>query len=394
MKILFLSFYYPPDLSAGSFRVKALVDALCDIAGKDIHIDILTTMPNRYRTHLSVASEVETSPSLSVQRIRIPHHQSGMFDQSKAFAAYAHRVLKETQDKKWDLVVATSSRLMTAALGSYVATRVEAPLYLDIRDLFTDTMEDLLTNSIARLLIPGFRWLEKRTFHKAARVNLVSAGFLAHAKTITPEHNYRLFTNGIDQEFLETDFDNQHSNNSSTPLIIYAGNMGEGQGLHNVLPAAARLLEGKASFRLIGDGGRRVQLQKDLNMQKISNVEIFDPVPRAGLFTHYREADILFLHLNDYDAFRKVLPSKIFEYAATGKPIIAGVAGYAAEFLKKEIEGVQVFSPCDAQGLVQAFENTINNKNDIERESFRKKFARSKIMHDMARDILQPGGER
>ena len=46
--------------------------------------------------------------------------------------------------------------------------------------------------------------------------------------------------------------------------------------------------------------------------------------------------DVLFLHLNDYSAFRKVIPSKIFEYAATGKPIVAGVSGYAAEFLRHE----------------------------------------------------------
>jgi len=32
------------------------------------------------------------------------------------------------------------------------------------------------------------------------------------------------------------------------------------------------------------------------------------------------DADVLFLHLNAYKAFEKVLPSKIFEYAATGRP--------------------------------------------------------------------------
>ena len=53
------------------------------------------------------------------------------------------------------------------------------------------------------------------------------------------------------------------------------------------------------------------------------------------LIKKYQEADILFLHLNNYKAFLKVLPSKIFEYSATHKPICAGVSGHSKEFLKK-----------------------------------------------------------
>ena len=47
---------------------------------------------------------------------------------------------------------------------------------------------------------------------------------------------------------------------------------------------------------------------------------------------------ILFIHLNAYPAFEKVLPSKIFEYAATGKPILAGVSGYSADFIRNNLK--------------------------------------------------------
>ena len=48
LKILVLSFYYQPDLSAGSFRTTALVQALSAILPGDAQIDVITTMPNRY----------------------------------------------------------------------------------------------------------------------------------------------------------------------------------------------------------------------------------------------------------------------------------------------------------------------------------------------------------
>jgi len=395
MKILILSFYYPPDLSAGSFRVKALENALLKNSGESIHIDIITTMPNRYRSQLSKAPEIESAPNLSIQRIQIPPHKSGKVDQSRAYFSFARKVLKETRGKKWDVVVATSSRLMTGALGAYVATRAKASFYLDIRDLFTDTVANLMANSNIRFLLPILRWLEKYTLSRATRVNLVSAGFLNHAKTVAPQHEYRIFTNGIDKEFLQLNFCKQPQKTTSLPLIFYAGNIGEGQGLHNIIPKVARILEGKAQFLLLGDGGKRTQLEQAINNSGVSNVEILNPVQREQLYTYYRDADILFLHLNDYAAFHKVLPSKIFEYAATGKPIIAGVAGYAAEFFKREVEGVQIFDPCDENGMAQAFENVLNNgKMHFSRETFREKYARTRIMRNMAKDILQLGNTR
>ena len=57
----------------------------------------------------------------------------------------------------------------------------------------------------------------------------------------------------------------------------------------------------------------------------------------------------------DHDAFRKVLPSKLFEYAAMGKPIWAGVSGYSAEFISAEVSNAAVFAPCDARDAERAF---------------------------------------
>ena len=111
-------------------------------------------------------------------------------------------------------------------------------------------------------------------------------------------------------------------------------------------------------------------------------------MPRAVLHEHYREADILFLHLNDHAAFHKVLPSKIFEYAATGKKILAGVAGHAADFLRTEVPDAELFAPCDAAGMVAALDRLIAAEAPVDREAFHKTFARKAIMRRMAQDVL------
>lgn len=124
----------------------------------------------------------------------------------------------------------------------------------------------------------------------------------------------------------------------------------------------------------------------------VDNIRLRDPVNRDALAAAYQMADVLFLHLNDHDAFRKVLPSKIFEYAATGKPICAGVAGYPAEFIRGEIENAHVFAPCDAEGAVQAFTRLQIKQTD--RESFVRKYERRAIMRELAQDILSVGRGR
>lgn len=388
MKVLFLSFYYTPDLCAGSFRAGALIQALQPNLPAGSHIDVLTTMPNRYSSFSATADGVETHGALSIRRIPLPSHKSGMRDQSKAFVAYARGVLAHVRHREYDLVFATSSRLMTAVLGAYVARRQKAPLYLDIRDIFVDTIRDVLPHGLARPMGVVFSALEGYAIRSARKVNLVSRGFEGYFSGRYPGQAFSYFPNGIDDEFLVPVNEAQTSAAEPRPpySVLYAGNLGEGQGLHMILPGLAKVMQGQANFTIIGDGGRKPQLRQALAEAGASNVQLLDPVNREALVRAYQNADVLFLHLNDYDAFRKVLPSKLFEYAAVGKPIWAGVAGYSAEFIRTEIPNAAVFAPCDVAEAVRVFPAL--TMQPTPRADFIRKYARQRIMQALAHDIV------
>ena len=173
----------------------------------------------------------------------------------------------------------------------------------------------------------------------------------------------------------------------SKKTIVYAGNIGEGQGLHKIIPQAAKELGSEFEFVIIGDGGTKKLLQAKIENLAISNVVLVKPVNRKELQGIYGDADYLFIHLNDYPAFRKVLPSKIFELATFGKPIIAGVSGFAAEFIKSEVSDSFVFEPCNSMQLVEFLRMDIAS-NSIERQEFKLKYRRSNINKLMAESIL------
>jgi glycosyltransferase involved in cell wall biosynthesis len=387
MNITFLTFYYPPDLSAGSFRAAALVEALSARLREEDRITVITTSPNRYREASVDAPETELHGPVTIRRIRLPRHESGMVDQAKAFAHFARHALKLAGASNPDLVIGTSSRLFTASLASTVAMRHRAKLYLDIRDIFSDTIGDVFGAGPGRFAMPLISALERFTIRRADAVNLVSPGFLGIFEAMAPGKYFRTFTNGIDPEWLAP------LPPSDTPPagpinIVFAGNIGEGQGLHKILPVAAKQLENEARFTIVGAGGRRGHLETALRDAGVVNVELVDPVPRSQLADYYIAADQLFLHLNDYPAFEKVIPSKVFEYAATGKPILAGIAGYGAQFISENIDGAAVFRPCDAAAMVDCVRRSIGEPASYDRGAFVQRFDRGAIMKEMAADIL------
>jgi len=277
---------------------------------------------------------------------------------------------------------------MTAVLGAWIASKKKTRLYLDIRDIFVDTMEDVLPRYLAMTAGPLFGMLERWAINKANKVNLVSRGFAEYFTARYRSKDFTYFTNGIDEEFVAASYVNQidKSAKKSTVSVLYAGNIGEGQGLHAILPELARRVSGKMCFRIIGDGGRKDALQAGLAAHGIENVEILPPVSRDQLIKEYQDADVLFLHLNDHEAFKKVLPSKLFEYAAMGKPIWAGVSGYAASFVRSEITNAVVFNPCSAEEAVRVFDDLIIHVSG--REEFLRKYSRRNIMEKMAKDIV------
>jgi len=387
-RIVYLTFYFKPDLCAGSFRNSPLALELSYQAKlKNTIIDLYTTSPNRYSTFKTEALEYEELDNLRIHRIKLPTHKSGMIDQVLSFSKFYWEVRKMNSSKKADLVFASSSRLFTAFLGYKIAKKSKAPLFLDIRDIFVDTMSDVLKPSVFKPIIISFlKHIENKTFNYANHINLISEGFKEYFSKFKNK-SFSFFSNGIDNEFLKNDNSLNQIKNGNTKLIIYAGNIGEGQGLDKIVPQAAKKLGNNFTFLIYGDGGAKNKLQKEIDNLKVENVILKDPVSRFELKSIYNTADYLFLHLNDYSAFKKVLPSKIFELATYPKTIIAGVSGYSAGFIKKEVLNSYVFNPCDIRSLVGFLENDKTSSN-FDRKEFKTKFSRSTINKQLSANII------
>lgn len=389
MRILYLTYYYRPDLCAGSFRNTPLVDALLNQMDKSDFLHVVTTVPNRYGSYNVEGQKEEVGENYKISRVDVPLHTSGMAEQAMAFVSYYRGTMKLIRGEHYDLVFASSSRLFTAFLGKRCAVKKQCPLYLDVRDIFVDTMTDIfkerkwLQKSVAIIL----GTIERYTFRNANHINLISGGFKDYFAKY-PKPVYSQFTNGIDDEMIEAGKESSASKGKPY-LITYAGNIGKGQGMEKIIPEAAMRLGEDFQFRIIGDGGTKKLLEARLKDLQVKNVELMNPMARKDLIKYYQESTFLFIHLNDLDAFKKVLPSKVFEYGAFDKPIIAGVGGYAAEFVRTHVPNHILFQPTD----VNSFVNQIKSYQlkFEHRDNFISEFSRAAIDKKMAESILELG---
>ena len=392
MKIIFFTFYYPPDLSAGSFRSVALIKALLKKIDVKDELHVITTHPNRYSSYKVPANDIDIDAQVSVHRILLPTHQNGMLSQARAFAVYAFSAYKLCKNLKPDFLIGTSSRLMTGLLTGFSAHQMQCRYFIDLRDIFSETISDLFAQknkTLGGIFKLVFSFLEKKMFKNASGVNVVSEGFFEYfqSKGIDTS-SWTFFPNGIDCEFTNLT-SNQDKSTNKIKTVLYAGNIGNGQGLETILPNVAKQLGGDYQFLVIGDGSSKNILKDEIKQKNISNVKVLTPVNRVKLIEYYHKADILFLHLNNIPAFQRVLPSKIFEYAALEKPIVAGLSGYSAEFLKSHVPYATVFQPGNADECVSFIKKAMHVKKDREKiDSFKKEYTREVIMKKLASHIL------
>lgn len=390
MRVLVLSFYYEPDLCAGSFRSTALVKRLQDTFPEQTEFHVLTTLPNRYKSYRQKALSIEEQGNVTIYRFSLPSHKSGFLDQAFSFFVYAQRVLRFVIRNDYHVVFATSSRLMTSFLGALVSVVKRAPLYLDIRDLFVDTLNDVFSKKKNFFIAPILKLIERFSFSRAKKINIVSKGFEPYFRSRYPQVPLCIIPNGIDDIFFESIIDKDILlDDFGKKKVLYAGNIGEGQGLHRIVPELAQIFQDEFHFYIVGDGGKREALSYELKKKGCKNVSLLKPVHRDQLKSYYAQADVLFLHLNSYKAFEKVLPSKIFEYAVYSRPILAGVSGYASEFLQNEVKGSFVFYPCDAQKAAKILKNLdFESQESYQRQNFIKNYSRAYLMQKLAEDIL------
>jgi glycosyltransferase involved in cell wall biosynthesis len=142
-------------------------------------------------------------------------------------------------------------------------------------------------------------------------------------------------------------------------VCSYVGTIGMAHGLEVVLEAA-KILKAKGrrdiAFCLVGDGASRERLQRLSQEWGLGDCVVFtgrqprEEIPYVLASTH-----ACLIHLKRCALFSSVMPSKVFETMAMGRPIVMGVDGEAREIVLEARAGLPM-EPDSPASLVKNVE--------------------------------------
>ncbi len=232
-----------------------------------------------------------------------------------------------------DVMLVVAPTLMTAVAASFLARWRGVPVWLHVQDFEVDAMFSLVrgdgaSSSLWRRAALGF---EQGLLRRFDRVSTISPRMLERllAKGVMPARAV-LFPNWVDLAAVHpmppgaNHFRRQWADVGAPLIVLYAGNMGEKQGLELLL-AAARVLRGDAAFQFVlaGEGSARARLQAAA--ADLPNVRWLGLQPSHLLNELLNAADIHVLPQRA-DAADLVMPSKLTGMLASGRATIGTAA--------------------------------------------------------------------
>ena len=167
-----------------------------------------------------------------------------------------------------------------------------------------------------------------------------------------PANHARVIPNGIDKVRFQH-LSSLNINKNSSIVITYAGTIGLAQNLITLVEAA-RLLKNNFSYHfcIAGKGNDLPKVLNAIELNHLSNIEYLGELEWSDLMKLYSNSSILYAQLTNSPSLLAAKPTKIFEYASTGLPIIFGGFG-EGERLVSKLENCRCIKPDDPEALVR-----------------------------------------
>jgi putative colanic acid biosynthesis glycosyltransferase WcaI len=354
-RILFLTHYFHPEVGASQTRILECA-RLLHARGYDV--TVLTGFPNypdgvipkpyrgrwlqseRLHGITVLRTAVYPAPNRGFGR-RLVNHAS--FALSSMFTSW--------RAGRADVVVAETPPLFTAMAAVFVARMRGARLLLNVADLWPESAVQLgaLHN---RFAIRGAEAIERFAYRHADLITAPTPGVRSAIESRGEfDGKVRLLPNAVD-------VDRFHPNGGASAgnkRVIYCGTVGLAQGVRTLLEAARELEQEDSDleFLIVGDGAERTELEALAEEWNLSNVTFTGRVTHEEVPRYIESAAVAVMLLRDVPLFRDALPTKLLEYMAAGRPVVAAASGQVSELVASAGAGI-VCPPEDAPAVADA----------------------------------------
>ncbi len=373
-RILFFTDNFPPEVNAPATRTYEHAKAwIADGA----EVTVVTCAPNfpqgevypGYSNKLFQTEEID-----GIKVVRVWSYMAANKGFSKRildYLSFSFSAFWAGLFLKCDVMVATSPQFFTTLPAYFLSILKRRSWFFEVRDLWPESIRSLGAMSDSKAL-DLFEKLELFLYSKAKAIVVVTEAFRDNLiKRGVNESNIHVVPNGCNTSLYyprEKNVKLIHQLGLEERFVLgYIGTHGMAHSLDFVIESFRKLDSNKFALLLIGDGAEKQNLMDKVTREQIEGVFFHDPVKKDDVPAYLSICDVCLAPLRKSETFLTVIPSKIFETAAMGKPILLGVNGQARKIVEDYGSGFY-FEPENEGLFVDVVEKVFCMSSKMERE--------------------------
>lgn len=257
----------------------------------------------------------------------------GMLRNTVDYVVHANRWVKNCTEK-FDAVYVFEVSPVTVGLPAVTyKKKFGVPMFFNLQDLWPENVEEVLGIRFAPLTWVINRIVDK-IYGASNKILCTSNGFANNLRARGVEEEKIVFWPQFCLDPNLADVQKPEIYGEDTFNIVFAGNLGDAQGLDLMVDAAKELKGTDIRWYLVGDGRARARLE-----QKVKDCGVSEEVTFVGRvsekeadrYVHF--ADCAYLSFKDNRIFNMTLPAKLQTYLACGTPILAAAGGESARLV-------------------------------------------------------------
>ncbi|MFO7841076.1 MAG: glycosyltransferase family 4 protein [Fidelibacterota bacterium] len=367
MRILFLTDNFPPEVNAPATRT---YEHCREWVKQGADVTVITCAPNfpRGKVFEGYQNKYAEESIDGIRVIRVRTYiaaNKGTVRRSLDYLSFYFAAIRAGRRLDCDVIIGTSPQFFTVLAAKRLAKFRKKPWIMEVRDIWPESIK--VVEAVRESMI--IRYLEKKEiqcYDSAEKIVCVTRGIYNRLKERgVPEGKLKVFTNGSN---LEKYFPREKNAGllkkfklEKKSVVGYVGTMGLSHKLDFILRCAFRIEDPSIHFLLVGEGAEKENLLRLKSELGLKNVTITDGIPKTAVPEYLSVIDIALINLKKKDLFLGALPSKIFENAAMGKPLLLGLQGEAQRVVEKYRAGLS-FEPENEDDFIEKLRILKRNK--------------------------------
>ncbi len=176
----------------------------------------------------------------------------------------------------------------------------------------------------------------------------------------------RVFVGAEDLFFAPPPSESLHDQKQGAFLVLFYGQFIPLHGIDTIIEAATRISERDKNiqFVVIGTGQEEERISRILTQRKLENITRIQWAPYHTLHAWLHKADLVLGIFGTSQKAQTVIPNKIFQALAAGKPIVTADTPAVRELLE-ETRAVRLVPPGNGEALAEAIFKMANEPQSV-----------------------------